>query len=82
MNEMQTAPLEGGERAKLKVVYTIIERDKERKPLWLRIGTAYVNRDQSLNVRLDAVPTNGSLHIRDYVPYDESRARAQNGGDR
>jgi hypothetical protein len=57
------------------VVYTIVERGSERKPVWLRIGTAFVNRDQSINVKLDAHPTNGALHIRDYVPYDEFKRR-------
>lgn len=47
-----------------KAVYTIIERSGGRKH-WLRIGTAFVNRDGSLNVVLDAVPITGKLHIRD-----------------
>lgn len=51
--------------AKLKAVYTIIESDKREKPLFCRIGTAFVNRDSSLNVVLDALPTNSKLHIRD-----------------
>jgi hypothetical protein len=49
-----------------KVVYTIVERrNKDQKPFWLRIGAAFINRDGSWNVHLDAVPTNGKLHIRD-----------------
>ena len=47
------------------VVYTIVEREKDKKKLWIRIGTAFRNRDGSLNAMLDAVPTNGSLHIRE-----------------
>ena len=46
-----------------KVVYAIVERGPKKH--WLRIGMAFVNRDGSLNVRLDAVPLTGQLHIRD-----------------
>jgi len=46
-----------------KVVYAVIERGPKKH--WLRIGLAFVNRDGSINVRLDAVPLTGQLHIRD-----------------
>ena len=46
-----------------KVVYAIVARGPKKH--WLRIGMAFVNRDGSLNVRLDAVPLTGQLHIRD-----------------
>lgn len=55
-----------GSRSTWRAVYTIVERGGRR--LWLRIGTAFINRDQSLNVRLDAVPVNGQLHIREAPP--------------
>ena len=60
------------------VVYTIVEREKDKKKLWIRIGTAFRNRDGSLNAMLDAVPTNGSLHIRELrpMPPRESLERA------
>jgi hypothetical protein len=48
-----------------KSVYTIIERGEGRKPYWFRIGAAFVNGDQSLTVKLNGLPTNGQLHIRD-----------------
>ncbi|MEM9189727.1 MAG: hypothetical protein AAGF12_11160 [Myxococcota bacterium] len=47
-----------------KHVFTIIERSNGSKH-WLRIGTAFVNRDGSLNVVLDAFPSNGKLQIRE-----------------
>ena len=52
--------------------FTIVERaqkgnagaeDSEKK-YWVKIGSAFVNRDDSLNVYLDAVPVNGMLHLR------------------
>jgi hypothetical protein len=46
-----------------KVVYAIVARGPKKH--WLRIGMAFVNRDGSLNVRLDAVPLTGQLHIRE-----------------
>ncbi len=49
-----------------KAVYTIVER--AGKKFWIRIGTAFINRDESMNVRLDATPTNDQLHIRDVDP--------------
>ncbi len=51
-----------------KVVYAIVERGPRKH--WLRIGMAFVNRDGSLNVRLDAMPISGQLHIRDNPPRD------------
>ena len=80
MNDLQQVPPDGGDR-KWKAVFTIIEGggqgragSRDRK-YWLRIGVAFINRDGSLNVRLDAMPTNGMLHIRDQPPSDELRAR-------
>ena len=53
----------------VKGVYTIVERKDEenpdRKNLWIQIGLAFVNRDGSINVRLNAHPVNATLHIRD-----------------
>tara|TARA_B100000959_G_C14953679_1_gene612847 strand:+ start:313 stop:495 length:183 start_codon:yes stop_codon:yes gene_type:complete len=52
----------------LKAVFTIIEDEKLDKPLFRRIGTGFVNRDDSLNVILDALPVSGRLHIRPATP--------------
>ena len=58
-----------------RVVYTIVER--RNKKFWLRIGACFRNHDGSENVVLDAMPTNGQLQIRDYVPWDDSRKRPE-----
>lgn len=50
---------------KPKAVYQIIENEKLAKPIWRRIGTAFVNRDQSLHVIMESVPLIGTVHIRD-----------------
>jgi hypothetical protein len=53
---------------KRKVVYTIIESNE--KSFWRQVGAAFVNRDESLTVLLDALPVNGRLHIRDQSERD------------
>ena len=69
----------------LKWVYTIVERKDKEKKYWVRIGTARVNNDCSINVYLDASPTNGMLHIRDadfsgYGPRRDAEAAERAGG--
>ena len=64
-----------GER-KPKGVYVIIEKETLEKPVFRRVGTAFVNRDDSMNVYLDAVPLTGKLHIR-----EAERARGRKGPD-
>lgn len=51
--------------AKRLVVYTIIDKPGTDKSFWWRIGTAWVNRDSSINIQLDAFPVNGKLHVRE-----------------
>ena len=60
--------LEDNSQRGVKLAYTIVERDKDGRKFWVRIGAAIVNRDGSMNVKLDAMPVNGQLHIRDYQP--------------
>ncbi len=49
----------------MKTVYTVIERG-QGKSIWVRVGTGYTNRDGSLNLRLDAIPVNGMLQVREW----------------
>jgi hypothetical protein len=74
MNELMGGGVEAGAKG-WKVVYTVVERGEKR--FWLRVGTAFVNRDQSINVKLDAAPTNGTLQIRE--PDDRPRERRAGG---
>jgi len=48
-------------------VYTIVEANGNglEKDLWLRIGTAFVNSDGSINVKLNALPMSGKLQLRE-----------------
>ena len=51
-------------RPSWKAVYSVVERSKNRRS-WVRIGTAFQNRDGSLTIRLDAVPLSGQLQVRE-----------------
>lgn len=46
--------------------------NEEKRTLWVKAGTAWVNRDGSLNVYLDVLPLDGKLHVREFV--EEKRA--------
>ena|SRR5688572_141251 len=39
--------------------------DRNGKTFWMRIGSAFINKDGSTNVYLDAFPTERKLQIRD-----------------
>lgn len=47
-------------------VYSIKESSlKGGSSQWIKAGSAYLNRDDSLNVYLDVLPLDGKLHIRE-----------------
>ena len=51
---------------KRKTVYTIVERGG--RCWWRRLGVGFVNADGSIDVKLDALPQNGALQLRDAEP--------------
>lgn len=56
------------ESVSLKDVYAISENPAAAtggKDRWTKIGIGFVNRDNSVNIVLDAIPLNGRLQIRD-----------------
>jgi hypothetical protein len=54
--------------------------EKNGKTFWLRIGSAFTNADGSLNVYLDAYPTNCKLQIRELDDKDlQARSSRENG---
>lgn len=61
-----------------KEVFTVIDKGDNAKGWWVRVGTAFVNRDGSLSVVLDALPVNGRLQIRDPLPKRDGK---HDGGD-
>lgn len=52
-------------------VFNIIEQ-KDGKAKWVKIGSAFVNKDGSINALLDVYPRDGKLQIR------ERRAQERN----
>ena len=40
-------------------------REGKGGTVWVRAGSAFVNRDGSLNVLLDVLPLDGRLHVRE-----------------
>ena len=50
-----------------------IER-KNGGTFWMRVGTAFENRDGSLNIYLDALPLGGKLQVRESREPEEAEA--------
>ena len=59
---------------RFQAVYAIVPK-QDGKDVWLRVGSAFENRDGSTSVLLDAVPIGGKLQIRDYQPRDHAAPR-------
>jgi hypothetical protein len=55
--------------AKMYKVISAVEKDGKTK-FWMRLGTAFLNRDNSINVYLDAVPRSMQLQIREFDERD------------
>ena len=67
--------MENGSR-KVRAVYAVVPKT-EGRDVWLRVGSAFENRDGSTTVLLDAVPIGGKLQIRDYQPRDVAAPTAR-----
>jgi hypothetical protein len=62
-----------GSKRKSFALYTIVERSE--RSFWCRIGTAFANRDGSFNLYFDALPVNGTAHLREV----ETQTRRRDG---
>jgi hypothetical protein len=51
------------EQNKRYAVFSI--RKARNGSVWVRAGSAFVNRDGSMNVYLDVLPLDGTLHVRE-----------------
>lgn len=58
---------------KMKSVFTIVEKPNG-KSYFVRIGIGFVNRDGSITLKLDALPVNNTIQVRDWEN-EEERAR-------
>jgi hypothetical protein len=63
---------------KNKAIYGIVQRGEGKKGFWTRIGIAFVNRDGSLNLRFDYLPTDPgmTIQVRDERRDDQPEAQA------
>ncbi|HXN31039.1 MAG TPA: hypothetical protein VN894_04225 [Polyangiaceae bacterium] len=59
----------------MKVVWTVVDRG-QGKSYWTRVGVGFVNRDGSITLRLDAIPINGTLQVREWQEPYERRSDA------
>ena len=60
-------------------VWTINKKEGQEKGYWCRIGSAFVNKDGSLNCFLDALPINGTMHIREPKERDDDNRGGNRG---
>ncbi len=73
-----TMPMTTSPNPQARKVFKIlcpIER-KDGTTFWLRVGTAFPNRDQSINLYLDVLPANQKLQLREL---DEEDLRERDG---
>lgn len=62
-------------------IYSILPaRDDSNKPMWRRCGVAFENRDGSINIKLDLLPTT-DLQVREVVERDDDN-RSQRSDSR
>lgn len=62
------AKLEQGKRYQVFSIKEHAGENGERKSIWVRAGSAWVNRDSSINIYLDVLPLDGKLHVREVEP--------------
>jgi hypothetical protein len=47
--------------------------ERNGKTFWVRSGTAFTNKDSSINIYLDVLPSNGKLQLREFDERDRER---------
>lgn len=68
-----------GNRPRMFKVIAPIEK-KDGSTFWMRVGTGFPNKDQSINLYLDAMPFNHTLQIREMDEDDLTpRSRKRDG---
>jgi hypothetical protein len=53
-----------------KVLGIVPKHNNPKENHWIRMGTAYVNRDNSINIYLEAVPSSFQLQLRELEEED------------
>ena len=68
--------------ATTKAIWGVVKRGDQQKGFWTRIGTAYTNKDGSLNLRFDYLPAHLSettIQVREIEKADA--AAVPDGGE-
>jgi hypothetical protein len=71
--------MESGKRYQVFSVRETKDREGRATSVWVKAGSAWVNRDGSLNVYLDVLPLDGKLHVREALPRSEGKVSSANG---
>jgi hypothetical protein len=62
---LQPAPqVESSAPKKPWIAYNVIDKPGLTNRIWMRVGMAWLNRDGSINVVLDALPIGGRIQLR------------------
>ena len=81
-NEAGAAPLQSATQVESSapkkpwIAYNVIDKPGMTNRIWMRVGMAWVNRDGSINVVLDALPVGGRIQLR----VDDRERRAEPRG--
>jgi len=59
---------ENDSKKRVLKIYTVVEKPSASKGIWLEIGVASENRDGSISGKLDCLPVNGTIQIRNWEP--------------
>ena len=73
-NEQQTNGSSGGGRRPW-AAYNVVEKNGKR--YWNRVGSAFHNRDGSMNIYLDALPRDGKIQIREATERDHTKDQGE-----
>src|SRR2546423_13148917 len=82
MTMSMSGPLPGSGPKRMMKVLCPVEKEGEKKATyWIRCGTAFWNRDQSINLYIDVLPLNGKLQLRE-LDEDDLREKGGRRGER
>jgi hypothetical protein len=76
----------GKSPGRMKVVCPVEKKDGKTR--WVGVGSAFTNKDQSINIYLDVLPVNGRLQLREWEdspPWERNGDRGHRhagGGER
>jgi hypothetical protein len=64
---METGMRETTLKAGTKLTVFSIRKTRNGGTIWVRAGNGFVNKDSSVNLYLDVLPLDGTLHAREQV---------------